>query len=49
MKEDPDQEVHRWQWVNFKDGLNPEIMKNCHVPPDKNLVFKCLGITDGKG
>jgi 8-oxo-dGTP pyrophosphatase MutT (NUDIX family) len=44
MQHDPDQEVHRWVWISFKDGIKKEIMDNLHVPADKNLVFKELGI-----
>lgn len=45
MKADPDEEVERWHWVSIEDGISPDIYDNCHVPPDKNLVFKCLNIT----
>ena len=42
MKEDPDQEVHRWHWIDVKDGLPQEIAENLHSP--KNVTLKLLGL-----
>jgi len=42
VKNDPDKEVNRWQWISFKKGLDGEIMKNLHSP--KNVLLKALGL-----
>jgi ADP-ribose pyrophosphatase YjhB (NUDIX family) len=39
-KNDPDEEVKRWQWVNCKKGLPENVMKNLHSP--KNVTLKLL-------
>jgi ADP-ribose pyrophosphatase YjhB (NUDIX family) len=42
MKEDPDKEVHRWHWVETKDGLPDEIHQHLHSP--KNVTLEFLGL-----
>lgn len=42
MKDDPDQEVTRWRWVETKDGLPKEVAENLHSP--KNVLLKALGM-----
>lgn len=42
MKNDPDQEVERWRWIETKDGLPKEIVDNLHSP--KNVLLKALGL-----
>ena len=44
MKEDPDAEVHRWQWINTEDGIPDEIYGNMHVPPGDNIAMSALGL-----
>jgi 8-oxo-dGTP pyrophosphatase MutT (NUDIX family) len=44
MKADPDGEVHRWKWVNVKDGLPDEIADNLHVPAERNVLLQRLGL-----
>lgn len=41
MKEDPDAEVHRWQWVNY-EPMSKDILDNLHSP--KNCILKEMGI-----
>lgn len=43
MKEDPDAEVHRWQWIDLAKGLPDHIAKNLHVPMEDNVVLQALG------
>lgn len=40
VKEDPDAEVKRWQWLDMP--LPDEVMKNLHSP--KNVLLKALGL-----
>lgn len=40
MKEDPDNEVHRWHWVSMP--LKKEIEENLHSP--KNILLRGLGL-----
>jgi len=42
IKNDPDEEVERWQWVDVKDGLPKEIEENLHSP--KNVVLRAIGL-----
>jgi|GEM_PF-2863571 len=42
MSEDPDQEVHRWHWIDTKNGLPKEQAENLHSP--KNVTLKLLGL-----
>lgn len=42
MKHDPDLEVHRWHWIESKDGLPKEVMDNLHSP--KNVLLQGLGL-----
>jgi 8-oxo-dGTP pyrophosphatase MutT (NUDIX family)/SAM-dependent methyltransferase len=44
MKDDPDGEVRRWQWVNTAGGLPSHIADNLHVPADRNILLKALGL-----
>lgn len=44
IKNDPDDEVHRWVWVNIKPPLNRKIFDNLHVPKN-NVIFDSLGVT----
>lgn len=46
MKNDPDGEVHRWQWVDVSKGLPQEIEDNLHVPAPYNCLMKELGLVD---
>lgn len=46
MKEDPDAEVHRWQWVDVSDGLPEHIKNNLHVPAERNTLMHHLGLVD---
>lgn len=39
MKQDPDGEVHRWEWVDVSKGLPDHIEKNLHVPMDRNVLL----------
>jgi len=41
-KNDPDQEVKKWEWIDFKDGLPDHVLNNLHSP--KNVLFDKLGI-----
>lgn len=43
IREDPDDEVHRWVWVNVFENRNPEIFNNLHVPKG-NIIMDHLGI-----
>lgn len=44
IKQDPDGEVQRWQWVDTSKGLPDHIAKNLHVPLEENVVLSALGI-----
>lgn len=45
MREDPDGEVYRWQWVDVSGGQLPaEIVGSLHVPLERNWLLKGLGI-----
>ncbi len=46
MKEDPDAEVERWQWVSIKDGLSEDILKNLHSPD--NVLLQATGLQEHK-
>ena len=48
MKNDPDGEVFRWHWVNASGNNNDNIYGNLHVPVDKNVLLKALGMTQEK-
>jgi 8-oxo-dGTP pyrophosphatase MutT (NUDIX family)/outer membrane lipoprotein SlyB len=48
MKQDPDNEVFRWHWVNASDRNNTKIYENLHVPADKNVLLKALGVAQEK-
>lgn len=43
MTDDPDAEVHRWQWVDVSKGLPDDIKKNLHVPLEDNALRNELG------
>lgn len=43
MSDDPDAEVHRWNWVDVSKGLPEDIKKNLHVPLDDNVLRNELG------
>ena len=45
MRNDPDQEVHKWHWVDKKEGLPEHIKENLHSP--KNLVLQKLKLIKG--
>jgi len=38
VRHDPDNEVLSWKWVS--PGKATEVLKNLHVPIDKNVIFK---------
>ena len=44
MKDDPDGEVKRWEWV--KIPIKEEILNNLHAP--KNVTLKLLGLQQWK-
>jgi len=44
VKNDPDKEVVKWEWIDTKGGLPKEIMENLHSP--KNSVLHKLGLQD---
>jgi 8-oxo-dGTP pyrophosphatase MutT (NUDIX family) len=45
MRADPDLEVHRWRWIDVSRGtLPPHIADHLHVPLDRNVLLKGLGI-----
>ena len=46
MREDPDDEVHRWVWVNIFGKKNPEIFNNLHVPLKDNIIMQELGVSE---
>lgn len=48
MKEDPDAEVHRWQWVNVAAGLPKDIAENLHVPLERNCLLKAMDLDHRK-
>lgn len=45
MKEDPDAEVHRWQWIKYDGGMSKDVLENLHSP--KNCILKAMGILEG--
>lgn len=42
MVGDPDQEVQRWQWIDFRDGLPDDVIAKLHSP--KNVVLQAMGL-----
>lgn len=44
MRADPDLEVQRWHWVEFGDGLRPDVAAHLHVPLEHNVLLNALGI-----
>jgi hypothetical protein len=44
MMNDPDGEVHRWQWIDTSDGLPKDIINNMHVPLERNCLMKAIGM-----
>jgi ADP-ribose pyrophosphatase YjhB (NUDIX family) len=44
MGNDPDEEVERWRWIDITNGLPKEIFKNMHVPIERDVVMKKLGL-----
>lgn len=42
VRNDPDQEVGKWEKIDISNGLPPEIANNLHSP--KNVVLKMLGL-----
>ena len=44
-KNDPDEEVSKWEWIDIEDGLADEIKDNLHSP--KNVALKELGLIKG--
>jgi ADP-ribose pyrophosphatase YjhB (NUDIX family) len=48
MTQDPDGEVKRWHWVNYQP-FNKTITENMHVPLDRNILFKAIGIGQDHG
>ena len=42
VKNDPDKEVKRWEWIETKNGLPENILENLHSP--KHVGFKHLGL-----
>lgn len=45
MKEDPDEEVHRWHWISPKFFVRKEQDNELHVPLDSNVVMEGLGLS----
>lgn len=45
IREDPDDEVHRWVWTNISDRKNPEIFNNLHVPLEDNIIMQELRVS----
>ncbi len=49
MKQDPDAEVHKWQWVDCSKGLPDHIEKALHVPMERNVLLPhVLGDSQGE-
>lgn len=46
-KNDPDEEVDKWEWIDVKDGLADEIKENLHSP--KNLALFALKLIKSEG
>jgi ADP-ribose pyrophosphatase YjhB (NUDIX family)/SAM-dependent methyltransferase len=44
MLGDPDGEVDRWRWINTSKGLPEEILNNLHVPAERNVLMRKLGL-----
>ena len=44
MRDDPDGEVKRWEWI--KIPIREEILNNLHAP--KNVTLKLLGLQQWK-
>lgn len=44
IKNDPDEEVNRWKWIDIDDGIPEEIASNLHSP--KNVTLYFLGLQD---
>ncbi len=42
VRNDPDMEVHRWEWVDTFPHLPLEVLTNLHSP--KNVVLRYLGL-----
>jgi len=42
MQGDPDQEVHRWRWIDVRRGLPAHIVEKLHVPFERNVLLKGL-------
>ena len=43
IKNDPDDEVHRWVWISLAKPLNKKVFGNLHVPRD-NVILDSLGV-----
>lgn len=48
IKNDPDDEVHRWHWVSLKRPLNKKIFGNLHVPKDNVILDSWSGLMEKK-
>ncbi len=44
MTDDPDAEVHRWKWVDCKDGLPDDIKSKLHIPANRHVLFQRIGL-----
>lgn len=44
MRDDPDKEVHRWHWIDTKEGLSKDVLQNLHSP--KNVTLRLLGLQE---
>jgi 8-oxo-dGTP pyrophosphatase MutT (NUDIX family) len=44
MGNDPDFEVKRWHWVNVRGGLPKHVADKLHVPLERNVLMKGLGM-----
>lgn len=44
MRDDPDGEVYRWQWVDVAAGIPADIYGAMHVPPERNVLLSSLGL-----
>ena len=43
-REDPDDEVKKWEWIDVSGGLPAEIASNLHTPPEKDVLLKALSL-----
>jgi 8-oxo-dGTP pyrophosphatase MutT (NUDIX family) len=46
VRNDPDEEVHGWQWVPMAGGLPKEIREALHVPLGRNILLDNLNLSE---